>query len=87
MMQEKELRSAAWFGKKGKDGFIYRAWMKSQDIPDYEFKGKLVIGCSLKKNHEYFSFPKLGAIPVSSLVGACSTDYFYPERASHGCNH
>jgi len=43
-MQEKELRSRAWFGRKGKDGFIYRAWMKNQGIPDYEFKGKPVIG-------------------------------------------
>jgi dihydroxy-acid dehydratase len=41
---EKELRSAAWFGRKGKDGFIYRAWMKNQGIPDYEFQGKPVIG-------------------------------------------
>lgn len=38
------LRSQQWFGKKGKDGFIYRAWMKNQGIPAYEFKGKPVIG-------------------------------------------
>ncbi len=43
-MHEKELRSRAWFGRKGKDGFIYRAWMKNQGIPDYEFDGKPVIG-------------------------------------------
>jgi dihydroxy-acid dehydratase len=43
-MQEKELRSRAWFGRKGKDGFIYRAWMKNQGIPDYEFNGKPIIG-------------------------------------------
>ena len=43
-MHEKELRSRAWFGRKGKDGFIYRAWMKNQGIPDYEFNGKPVIG-------------------------------------------
>jgi L-arabonate dehydrase len=41
---EKELRSQQWFGKKGKDGFIYRAWMKNQGIPDEELKGKPVIG-------------------------------------------
>lgn len=41
---ENELRSQNWFGKKGKDGFIYRAWMKNQGIPSYEFKGKPVIG-------------------------------------------
>lgn len=40
----KKLRSQNWFGKKGKDGFIYRAWMKNQGIPNYEFKGKPVIG-------------------------------------------
>ena len=40
----KKLRSAEWFGKKGKDGFIYRAWMKNQGIPNYEFDGKPVIG-------------------------------------------
>jgi dihydroxy-acid dehydratase len=39
-----KLRSQGWFGKTGKDGFIYRAWMKNQGIPDYEFHGKPVIG-------------------------------------------
>ena len=43
-MKEKKLRSADWFGRKGKDGFIYRAWMKNQGIPDYEFDNKPVIG-------------------------------------------
>ena len=38
------LRSSNWFGRKGKDGFIYRAWMKNQGIPDYEFDNKPVIG-------------------------------------------
>jgi dihydroxy-acid dehydratase len=38
------LRSQEWFGKKGKDGFIYRAWMKNQGIPAYEFEGKPIIG-------------------------------------------
>jgi len=40
----KKLRSQNWFGKRGKDGFIYRAWMKNQGIPDDEFQGKPVIG-------------------------------------------
>lgn len=39
-----ELRSRGWFGRKGKDGFIYRAWMKNQGIPDFEFQGRPVIG-------------------------------------------
>ncbi|RPE09244.1 dihydroxy-acid dehydratase [Chitinophaga lutea] len=42
-MQE-SLRSRQWFGKQGKDGFIYRAWMKNQGIPADEFTGKPVIG-------------------------------------------
>ncbi len=40
----KQLRSRGWFGKTGKDGFIYRAWMKNQGIPAYEFDGRPVIG-------------------------------------------
>lgn len=42
-MPEKS-RSQNWFGKQGKDGFIYRAWMKNQGIPSYEFDGRPVIG-------------------------------------------
>ncbi|MGK6353052.1 IlvD/Edd family dehydratase [Parapedobacter sp. DT-150] len=38
------LRSQEWFGRTGKDGFIYRAWMKNQGIPDDEFRGKPIIG-------------------------------------------
>lgn len=41
---QKELRSRNWFGKSGKDGFIYRAWMKKQGIPAYELGGKPIIG-------------------------------------------
>ncbi len=40
----KKLRSRNWFGKEGKDGFIYRAWMKNQGYPPDEFEGKPVIG-------------------------------------------
>jgi len=43
-MEEQKLRSAEWFAAKGKDGFIHRAWMKNQGIPDYEFNNKPVIG-------------------------------------------
>lgn len=42
-MKEK-FRSQNWFGKTGKDGFIYRAWMKNQGIPSHEFDGRPVIG-------------------------------------------
>ena len=40
----RELRSREWFGRTGKDGFIYRAWMKKQGIPNHKFKDKPVIG-------------------------------------------
>jgi L-arabonate dehydrase len=40
----KKLRSQNWFGKTGKDGFIYRAWMKNQGIPNHEFDGRPIIG-------------------------------------------
>jgi dihydroxy-acid dehydratase len=43
-MADHELRSQQWFGKTGKDGFIYRAWMKNQGFPHHEFTGKPVIG-------------------------------------------
>lgn len=43
-MAENKLRSSNWFGRKGKDGFIYRAWMKNQGIPTDMFEGKPVIG-------------------------------------------
>ena len=43
-MEDKPLRSQQWFGKKGKDGFIYRAWMKNQGIPAHQLQGKPVIG-------------------------------------------
>lgn len=39
-----KLRSRDWFGKTGKDGFIYRAWMKNQGFPPDEFDGRPVIG-------------------------------------------
>lgn len=39
-----KLRSQEWFARKGKDGFIYRAWMKNQGIPADMFQGKPVIG-------------------------------------------
>ena len=38
------LRSRDWFGRTGKDGFIYRAWMKNQGLPSHEFDGRPVIG-------------------------------------------
>lgn len=43
-MEDNKLRSRGWFGKSGKDGFIYRAWMKNQGYPSDEFEGRPVIG-------------------------------------------
>jgi L-arabonate dehydrase len=41
---KKPLRSAAWFGIEGKDGFLHRSWMKNQGIPHDNFDGRPVIG-------------------------------------------
>ncbi len=43
-MKNPQLRSREWFGRSGKDGFIYRAWTKKQGIPDDELAGKPIIG-------------------------------------------
>jgi L-arabonate dehydrase len=40
----KKLRSQQWFGRDGKDGFIYRSWMKNQGWPQDLFDGRPVIG-------------------------------------------
>jgi dihydroxy-acid dehydratase len=41
---EQELRSRGWFGRKDKDGIIYRSWMKNQGMPNDMFDGRPVIG-------------------------------------------
>lgn len=43
-MKEQKLRSSGWFSRPGKDGFIYRAWMKKMGIAEHEFDGRPVIG-------------------------------------------
>jgi dihydroxy-acid dehydratase len=44
-MTKKKLRSQEWYGRTGKDGFIYRSWMKNQGFPHHLFEGdKPVIG-------------------------------------------
>ncbi|MBC9915115.1 IlvD/Edd family dehydratase [Chitinophaga varians] len=43
-MESSKLRSSQWFARDGKDGFIYRAWLKKQGIPAHELEGKPVIG-------------------------------------------
>ncbi|HRG81254.1 MAG TPA: IlvD/Edd family dehydratase [Chitinophagaceae bacterium] len=39
-----QLRSRDWFGRKDKDGIIYRSWMKNQGMPTDMFDGRPVIG-------------------------------------------
>jgi L-arabonate dehydrase len=39
-----KLRSRDWFGRKDKDGIIYRSWMKNQGMPTDMFDGRPVIG-------------------------------------------
>ncbi len=43
-MEKKNFRSQGWFGRKGKDGLIYRSWFKKQGIPADELTGKPIIG-------------------------------------------
>ena len=38
------LRSALTYGKRDKDGFIHRSWMKAQGLPDHVFDGRPIIG-------------------------------------------
>lgn len=41
---KQKLRSHGWFGRKDKDGIIYRSWMKNQGMPADMFDGRPVIG-------------------------------------------
>jgi L-arabonate dehydrase len=38
------LRSAEWFGKDDKMGFVHRSWLRNQGYPDDYFRGRPVIG-------------------------------------------
>jgi dehydratase ilvD1 len=44
MTEKKPLRSQKSYGRKDKDGFIHRSWMKSQGLPADVFDGRPVIG-------------------------------------------
>jgi L-arabonate dehydrase len=44
MATDKKLRSADWFGKSDKMGFVHRSWLRNQGYPDDYFRGKPVIG-------------------------------------------
>src|SRR6266478_2301202 len=43
-VSRKRRRSAEWFGREGKMGFIYRSWVKNRGIPHDQFDGRPVIG-------------------------------------------
>src|SRR5215470_6845677 len=40
----KKLRSQEWFGRRDREGFMYRSWMKNQGWPHDLFDGRPVIG-------------------------------------------
>jgi len=40
----KKIRSADWFGKNDKMGFVHRSWLRNQGYPDDYFRGRPVIG-------------------------------------------
>jgi dihydroxy-acid dehydratase len=42
--EKRVYRSAEWFGKKDKDGFSHRSWMRNQGFPEDVFDGRPVIG-------------------------------------------
>ena len=42
-VEQGKLRSADWFGREDKGGFIHRSWMK-RGLPEHEFDGRPVIG-------------------------------------------
>ena len=44
MEKKSYLRSAEWFGKDDKMGFVHRSWLRNQGHPDHMFRGKPVIG-------------------------------------------
>ena len=43
-MKDSSRRSQGWFGRSGKDGIIYRSWMRKSGLPDHAFDGRPVIG-------------------------------------------
>ena len=44
MSEKRRYRSAAWFEKLDKDGFIHRSWMRNQGLPADVFDGRPVVG-------------------------------------------
>jgi dihydroxy-acid dehydratase len=44
MNKKTPLRSAEWFGKNDKMGYVHRSWLRNQGHPDHMFRGRPVIG-------------------------------------------
>lgn len=44
MKKINKLRSAEWFGRDDKLGFIHRSWLRNQGHPDHMFRNRPVIG-------------------------------------------
>lgn len=44
MKEKYYLRSAEWFGKDDKMGYVHRSWLRNQGHPDHMFRGRPVIG-------------------------------------------
>jgi dihydroxy-acid dehydratase len=42
--EKRKYRSAAWFGKLDKDGFVHRSHMRNMGLPDDVFDGRPIIG-------------------------------------------
>lgn len=42
--KKRRFRSAEWYGKNDKDGFVHRSWMRNQGVPTRMFDGRPVIG-------------------------------------------
>jgi L-arabonate dehydrase len=40
----RKFRSAQWFGRTGREGFLYRSWVKNRGVPHDQFDGRPVIG-------------------------------------------
>ena len=61
-VEQGKLRSADWFGREDKGGFIHRSWMK-RGLPEHEFDGRPVIGiCNnvVRTNAVQYPLPRLG---------------------------
>jgi dihydroxy-acid dehydratase len=43
-LNDRRLRSAAWFDRQDKNGFYYRSWLKNRGFPQDQFEGRPVIG-------------------------------------------